>query len=140
MDANLAANLEFALADKPARTLRRTPVLADSALLAPALSAVLAPASPAPPASASSSAAPEPPPVLFIRTLTGKTITMTFTEDMTIDMLKRRIQDREGIPPDQQLIVIPDFGHRTEGTKWLIADYNVYPGRIISLVLKLAGD
>nr|XP_027210179.1 polyubiquitin-like isoform X2 [Penaeus vannamei] len=74
--------------------------------------------------------------IIYVKTLTGKTLTIEVTPQDTVEVLKAKIQDIEGVPIDQQRLIFS--GNQLEDERTL-EDFNISSESVLHLILRLRG-
>eukprot|EP00028_Trichosphaerium_sp_Am-I-7-wt_P014205 CAMPEP_0168508994 /NCGR_PEP_ID=MMETSP0405-20121227/476_1 /TAXON_ID=498012 /ORGANISM="Trichosphaerium sp, Strain Am-I-7 wt" /LENGTH=77 /DNA_ID=CAMNT_0008526297 /DNA_START=47 /DNA_END=280 /DNA_ORIENTATION=+ len=71
-----------------------------------------------------------------VKTLTGKIIEIDIEADDSIQRVKERVEEKEGIPPPQQRLI---FAGRAMADEKNVSDYKIKAGSTLHLVLSLRG-
>ncbi|CAH8520881.1 unnamed protein product [Heterobilharzia americana] len=74
--------------------------------------------------------------LIKVKTLTGKEIEIDIEQTDKVDRIKERIEEKEGIPPQQQRLI---FSGKQMNDDKLIQEYKIQGGSVIHLVLSLRG-
>ena len=73
---------------------------------------------------------------ILLKTLTGKEIPLDVEPNDTIEQVKKKVQDAEGIPPDQQTLIFAGMQLEDEKT---LADYHISEEATLHIILGLRG-